>query len=100
MSPYQGNENYIFVSYAHKDQDIVVPIIEALSENGFRVWYDLGIEAGTEWPAFIQERLKSSKVVLAFISPSSIASKNCRKETTIHRNIFQRSVRSKNFKFL
>ena len=86
MSPYQGNENYIFVSYAHKDQDIVVPIIEALSENGFRVWFDLGIEAGTVWPAFIQERLKSSKVVLAFISPSSIASKNCRKEINLALN--------------
>ena len=47
--PYNGTENYVFVSYAHKDSDTVLPYIEAMKQNGFRVWYDRGIEAGTEW---------------------------------------------------
>ena len=39
---YEGNDKYIFVSYAHKDSQKVVPIVETLSSNGFRVWYDSG----------------------------------------------------------
>ena len=44
MIAYEGNENYIFVSYAHKDSDRVIPIIEELDAAGFRIWYDSGIE--------------------------------------------------------
>lgn len=48
MEVYSGNEPYIFVSYAHKDSQIVVPILEQMQSAGFRFWYDKGIEAGTE----------------------------------------------------
>ena len=80
MKPYKGNEPYIFISYAHKDASRVLPIIETLSDNGYRVWYDVGIEAGTEWPDYIAENLVNSAVVMVFLSPSSISSPNCRQE--------------------
>ncbi len=80
MKSYEGNENYIFVSYAHKDAAAVVPILERLSADGFRVWYDAGIEAGTEWPEYIADHLMRSSVVLVFMSNASAASPNCRKE--------------------
>lgn len=80
MRVYEGKEKYIFVSYAHKDSDVVVPTIEALDKLGFRVWYDTGIAAGTEWPAYIETHLKQSEVVLVFMSPNAVASPNCRKE--------------------
>lgn len=80
MIPYEGREPYIFVSYAHKDSDIVLSIIEAMSEHGFRIWYDAGIEAGTEWPEYIAERLDESAVVIAFLSEHSLKSVNCRQE--------------------
>ena len=32
MKPYEGDEDYIFVSYAHKDSDFVLPIIDNLHE--------------------------------------------------------------------
>jgi len=83
MSAYEGNENYIFVSYAHKDKAIVIPIIEALQEANFRVWYDSGIEAGTEWPAYIEKHLLDSAAVLVFMSPSAVASINCRNEINL-----------------
>ena len=50
-----------------------------LVEN-FRVWYDTGIEAGTEWPEYIAERLLGSRCVVAFISPNAMNSHNCRRE--------------------
>ena len=46
--PYEGNEPYIFVSYAHANQEIVTRIIETLHENGYRIWYDSGIMPGDD----------------------------------------------------
>ena len=77
---YNGNENYIFVSYAHNDSSRVLPIIDALSKNGYRVWYDSGIEAGTEWPEYIESRLMDATAVLVFMTPSAVESRNCRNE--------------------
>lgn len=80
MIPYEGKDPYIFVSYAHKDSDRVLPLLEGLSARGYRVWYDAGIEAGTEWPDYIAEHLENAAAVLAFLSESSLASVNCRQE--------------------
>lgn len=80
MCVYEGREPYIFVSYSHKDSARVLPALEALNADGFRVWYDSGIEAGTEWPAYIEEHLIRSAVVLVFMSESAVESVNCRNE--------------------
>ena len=77
---YEGTEPYIFISYTHKDSDRVLPIISALQEQGFRVWYDAGIEAGSEWPEYIAEHLESCKVFLALLSQAALDSVNCRQE--------------------
>ena len=77
---YEGNEKYIFVSYAHKDSPIVLPIVETLSKESFRVWYDSGIEAGTEWPEYIEDHLARAEIVLIFMSPATVESRNCRNE--------------------
>lgn len=77
---YEGNEKYIFVSYAHKDSPIVLPIVETLSKEGFRIWYDSGIEAGTEWPEYIEDHLARAEIVLIFMSPATVESRNCRNE--------------------
>ena len=77
---YEGDEPYIFVSYSHRDMDRVLPIIQRLNEEGFRIWYDVGIDPGTEWPESIAQHLGGSKVCLAFISKNSIESRNCRRE--------------------
>ena len=68
---YEGREPYIFVSYAHKDSDKVVKIIEKLVEEGYRVWYDDGIAPGSEWPENIAQHLDGCAVFMAFISNNS-----------------------------
>ncbi len=80
---YEGREPFIFVSYSHKDGKQVLPIIKGLSQMGFRIWYDEGIEAGTEWPAYIEEHLESCASVLVFLSDNSIESINCRNEINV-----------------
>lgn len=70
----------IFISYAHKNSDEVLPIIASLVEAGHNVWFDEGIEAGTEWPATIEKKLQQCTLMIAFISEASISSQNCRNE--------------------
>lgn len=82
FTPYEGKKPYIFVSYAHKDSNRVFPILEELDRRGYRVWYDDGIAPGSEWPENIAQHLDGCSLTLAFISPASIASANCRREVT------------------
>ena len=78
--PYEGDKPYIFISYSHKNEDEVLPIIESMQKEGYRLWYDSGIEAGTDWPEVIADHLDDSSVFLAFLSPDAVESHNCRKE--------------------
>lgn len=90
--PYEGNEDYIFISYSHRDSQEVYPILRELQAAGYRLWYDDGIDPGTEWPESIGAHLNGCSVCLAFMSPDSLASNNCRREINF--------ALSKNKKFL
>ena len=46
-NPYKGDRPFLFISYAHKDSERVLPIIRRLMAQGYRVWYDAGIDPGT-----------------------------------------------------
>ena len=78
--PYEGSEPYIFISYSHRDTDRVMPVIRVLQENGYRVWYDEGIDPGSEWPESIAQHLNGSTVCIFFISENSLQSNNCKRE--------------------
>lgn len=78
--PYEGNDNYIFVSYSHSDSGVIAPILESLNRAGFRIWYDEGIEWGDEWPESVARHLHDCEVCLAFHSRASVVSENCRQE--------------------
>lgn len=80
FSPYEGDEKYIFVSYSHSNGDKVAPILERLNSEGFRIWYDDGIEWGSEWPESIASHLRQCEVCMAFHSKASVLSANCRQE--------------------
>ena len=80
MKPYKGTEPYIFVSYAHRDRERVFPVIEWLQMEGYRVWYDEGIDPGTEWDEMIAEQIEESRIFLAMMSANYLSSSNCRDE--------------------
>ena len=83
---YRGDDPYIFVSYAHRDSKFVFAELENLHNLGYKVWYDEGIEASSEWPEEIANTLIGCKVFLVFISPRSTASVNCRNEINLALN--------------
>lgn len=74
------DKKYVFISYAHKDSGKVISIIQAMKDSGIALWYDEGIEAGTEWPEYIGEKISDASVFISFMSPSAAASVNCRNE--------------------
>ena len=80
---YEGNESYIFISYAHKDSDRVFQIVNELADRGYRIWYDDGIAPGSEWPENIAQHLNAAGMVMAFLSPNAVASPHCRREINI-----------------
>ena len=77
---YSGDKPYIFISYAHKDANRIYPVIQALQNNGFRVWYDEGLEVGSHWSETIATHMDKSQCVLCFLTKNFFESENCKDE--------------------
>ncbi len=80
VKAYEGEQPYIFISYAHKNSEEVMPIIERLVADGYRVWYDEGIVPGSEWDEFIASHIKACGCVVSMISKEYMESDNCKDE--------------------
>ena len=77
---YKGDEPYVFVSYSHKDSSFVYVELDWLRACGFNVWYDEGIEPGTDWSDELANRIENAQLFLYFVTPESAKSNNCRNE--------------------
>ena len=77
---YNGNEPFLFISYSHRDSDEVYPIITSLQERGFRIWFDEGIDPGSEFAAVITDRLEKCSFYVTFLSNHFYESRYCRGE--------------------
>jgi len=75
-----GATPYVFISYAHSDSADVYPLIRALHESGFPVWYDGGIEAGDDWANKVAASLAKAKLCLLFATPQSVTRDNVLRE--------------------
>ena len=75
-----NNKPYVFISYAHADSNTVLPILDKMRQNNICLWFDEGIEAGSEWPEYIAEKVINCTKFLLFISPSYLNSQNCKRE--------------------
>ena len=80
FKPYEGSRPFLFVSYAHRQSDAVVDTIRILHERGWRLWYDEGIPAGSDWPSNIARHMQSCERVLFFLSRRAAESANCYSE--------------------
>ncbi len=84
---YSGNESYIFISYSHRDSDLVLPVIERLNQQGYRVWYDSGIDPGSEWDENIAAHINSCGYFIAMMSKNYLNSSNCKDELNYARDL-------------
>ena len=75
-----GGSSFIFVSYAHKDARFVFPVIDGISANGYKIWYDGGIRISASWTEEIAKAIQTCAVFLTFISKNSMESDFVRRE--------------------
>ena len=87
---YSGTAPYGFISYAHADADRVLPVIGALGADRYRLWYDGGIEAGTNWPEVVASHLSHAGAVVFFLSARFLRSQNCVRE--VHYAVAERKA--------
>lgn len=78
--PYVGADDYIFISYSHRDKKLVEDKLHILQRNGFRLWYDSGIKGGENWRKVLREKIKSCKNVIVFTSQNSVRSEDVKIE--------------------
>ena len=64
----------IFVSYASADRDRARAVAQALTDQGWSVWWDRTIPPGRQFDEVIEEALDSARCVVVLWSKASVAS--------------------------
>lgn len=64
----------VFLSYKAEDRARLVPLVAALEDEGFSVWWDAHIGGGTNWRQDIEEHLDAAKCVIVAWSKRSVGS--------------------------
>lgn len=73
----------VFISYKKEDRDRVRPIVEALRQDGFDVWWDQDIEPGAPWDETIAQHIESARCVVVVWSSLSITAPWVKEEAGI-----------------
>ncbi|MBR4870462.1 MAG: toll/interleukin-1 receptor domain-containing protein, partial [Oscillospiraceae bacterium] len=82
---YTGNEPYLFISYSHRDTDEVYPILDALHDRKYRIWYDESCENGNDFREELREKIENCDAVVLFVSAASMSSPFCGMEVIVAR---------------
>ncbi len=80
FAPYEGEEDYIFVSYSHDNSEKVYEIITAFHNKGYRLWHDNGIPCGALFMELLASKVEECKAMFCFLSPEYVRSKYCKQE--------------------
>lgn len=70
----------IFISYAREDEERVKPIVAALEQKGWSVFWDRTIPIGQTWRSYIGKKFEEANCVLVAWSKYSVESKWVLKE--------------------
>jgi serine/threonine-protein kinase len=62
----------VFVSYKAEDRRRVKPLVDALEDEGYSVWWDEQIGGGSQWRHMIETELSSAKCVIVAWSKRSV----------------------------
>ena len=75
-APFLADEEkpYIFISYSHKNRDVVLQIIKTLYESGWKIWYDEGLTIGDRYDITLESHVKNCAAFLLFITEQSVDS--------------------------
>ena len=70
----------IFLSYANEDLPRVLPLVRALEQHGWTVWWDRTIPPGKTFDEVIERALATARCVVVVWSRASVASRWVRTE--------------------
>lgn len=73
----------IFISYARVDRATARMFADALTQEGFSVWWDASLHSGETFDEVIEQRLRDAGAVVVLWSPRSVASRWVRAEATL-----------------
>lgn len=95
------HQNYIFISYSHKDYKKVYHDLAAMYEAGVRFWYDEALTAGYDWDAEVFKKINDPHCsgVIFYLSESFFESESIYKEvlTTLGKNSGADTAQPKNY---
>ena len=80
MLAYVGDHPFIFFSYCHINKSQITQIADTLDKDGYRIWYDKSLEAGSAFDDVIAEHISASSVFVLFLSNNYLDSKYCNME--------------------
>ncbi|MFC0313452.1 toll/interleukin-1 receptor domain-containing protein [Gordonia phosphorivorans] len=80
LRAYRGGEPYAFISYARADAHLVFPILQALQDRGFRIWFDEGIKPMDEWMDRLASAIDGAEIFVLFASKGSVSRSNVIRE--------------------
>jgi hypothetical protein len=69
------------VSYARRDAPVVYDLLSRLHRDGYRIWYDEGIESGGDFTDEIAAAIDNCSLFVVFVSAVSVARRMVRDET-------------------
>lgn len=73
------------MSYSHKDSNRVYPVLDALYDKKYRIWYDESCENGNDFRDELHVRIEAADAILVFVSQNSMASPFCGMEIIVAR---------------
>jgi len=73
----QPTTPYVFVCYSHDDRETVVEQIRWLKDEGFTVWFDEAIAAGSRLGDDLARAVEGCAAFVYFVSPRSVSSRYC-----------------------
>ena len=71
-----------FISYSHKDEKRVRPLVTALQSNGHRIWWDRDIPPGCNYQREIEQALSEASCVIIMLTRNSAGSDWVQGETS------------------
>lgn len=77
---YEGNENYVFVSYSHDSKREVYKILHSLNNAGVRFWYDDSLEHGVNWKDNVKDKILNASAVWLFFDKYFLKSHSLKEE--------------------
>jgi len=80
VRPYVGEQKYIYIAHSFKDKRFVYPVIEQLTKDGYRIWYDEGLIYGSDATTDLADKITRCDVVIAFLSDNTVDSYQFKRE--------------------